>query len=232
MSWLDGVPLVGDALDAWSAHQANKANKKIAREQMAFQERMSNTSYQRATQDMLAAGLNPSLAFSQGGASTPGGASTRIEPVTSGTGAKLAAAAQLRLTNAMARKAEEDATTARFDREWRAHTTDAWAMQNFRDKAEVEIQLVREQLSLMKEQTHSAKTTNEQLRQALELKRRGDQLANQAVEYALPELKATAEMWRSLGEPGKDAGMIQKWVSEAAKILNMFTDRKTTIERR
>lgn len=43
-----------------------------------FQERMSNTSYQRAVEDMKKAGLNPILAFSNGGASTPGGSAGTI----------------------------------------------------------------------------------------------------------------------------------------------------------
>ena len=79
------VPLAGIAASAglgYLAHRgqekANKQNLKIAREQMAFQERMSGTAYERAMADMRRSGLNPLLAFQQGGASTPGGASATM----------------------------------------------------------------------------------------------------------------------------------------------------------
>lgn len=54
------------------------ANRNLAIENRLWQERMSNTAYRRAMYDMRAAGLNPMLAYSQGGASTPGGSSASI----------------------------------------------------------------------------------------------------------------------------------------------------------
>lgn len=57
------------------AAATNLANEQIALQQELFQERMSSTAYQRSRDDMKRAGLNPILMASQGGASTPMGAS-------------------------------------------------------------------------------------------------------------------------------------------------------------
>ncbi len=60
---------------AWDiAQAANAASAQQAAQQMAFQERMRATQYQTVVEDLKKAGLNPMLAYTQGGAGTPAGA--------------------------------------------------------------------------------------------------------------------------------------------------------------
>lgn len=67
------------AAQAFNAEQAQ-----IARE---FDERMANTSYQRAVADMKAAGINPMFAIGQGGAYSPSSPSASIGASPSGANA-------------------------------------------------------------------------------------------------------------------------------------------------
>lgn len=74
------APIIAGVLGVGGQVSANRANQRHAREQMRFQERMSNTAAQRSAQDYAAAGLNPALAY-QRPASTPGGAASSEENV-------------------------------------------------------------------------------------------------------------------------------------------------------
>lgn len=72
------INVVGNLL---GGQQQSQTNIGLADRQMAFQEDMSNTAYQRAVKDMTAAGINPMLAAKLGGASTPVGSMATVENV-------------------------------------------------------------------------------------------------------------------------------------------------------
>ena len=126
-----GASVYGAKEQADAQREANKANVDLAREQMSFsgaqaqremdfQERMSNTSYQRSVADMKAAGINPMMAIGNGGASTPSGAmgagsAPSVEAVPSVVSNSLSSAVDVLRSYADVRKALADADSSRAD---------------------------------------------------------------------------------------------------------------------
>ena len=87
MGMFDGAlgGIAGGVLGFLAADETNRSNRQLAQyqnEQSAaeaqrnrdWQERMSNTAYQRSVKDLSAAGLNPMMAYGSMGSSTPSGA--------------------------------------------------------------------------------------------------------------------------------------------------------------
>lgn len=67
-TWEAGQAGIARDWNASMFNQERQFNAEQAQINRDFQERMSNSQYQRATKDMMAAGINPMLAISQGGA--------------------------------------------------------------------------------------------------------------------------------------------------------------------
>lgn len=113
-----GTSSTNDA-NAKNVEATNRANAEQAQLNRDFQERMSNTAYQRGMQDMSKAGLNPILAYQKGGASSPGGAQAamqtfeRKDPIGASINSAISAASSMQaLKNAAATEKNIEADTA------------------------------------------------------------------------------------------------------------------------
>lgn len=110
--------LIGGLVNYSGQQSTNTANAEQAQKQMDFQNAQTSTSYQRGVADMRAAGLNPMLAYSQGGAGSGTGAQAQMANPASGAvssafeGARTATELQAQKANIELTQAKTDETEA------------------------------------------------------------------------------------------------------------------------
>jgi len=222
-----GFSIGGNLFSAREAKKANKRNVALYRENRDWEERMSNTEWQRGVADMVAAGINPMLAVSQGGASTPTSSAPTVtqEPqwsrVAENVGKNPATllamqqlAANVKLTNANAYKTEKEGDQAAFN------TFPEVMGKRF----DMEMKLLQQQLENEKTKGDLTAAQADQIRQLLpatvqlEIARRRltDEQSTSAAQtrrlegYTEAELRATQKWFEEMGASGKVMEFLNK----------------------
>lgn len=237
--------LVGGLLDsANDANQgrkaqdeANRQNMALAQKQMDFQKEMSSTSYQRAVVDMKAAGLNPMLAYAQGGASTPSGTAAHVEPkapigaATALQGAQTSAAvqqalntrAQTELVLAQAKKVESETidhnvNAAKALEELKILQQETGKRGNERLKSEEEVRIKRWEL---KEAQRAFSAREEANVWAADVQRRKDEA--KLVQMEIPKSAAEAKFYEDLGKANPYLRMAIEVLRGGASAKSIFS---------
>jgi cysteinyl-tRNA synthetase len=219
MGFFDGI--IDAAASFIGGGQANQKNWDIAQANNAFsaaeaqknrdwQEEMRKTQYQTAVGDLKAAGLNPMLAYTQGGAGTPSGATASAtgNPKMEnniGSAADAFFAAQNTTADTMLKNSQQDVNSAQ------AEVGRTQALKNIADEAK------------SNQDTETSKAT-----QHVQMK----QLENIAAEIALKKAQqnqASAQGAKALVE-AENARKINPNASTAGRFMDYLFDKGKSLE--
>lgn len=226
--------LFGASSAAKAQREANAMNYKINLENRDWSERMANTEWQRGVVDMKAAGLNPMLAFHQGGASTPNNSAATVIPEDAwGRGLQSAGAlafqlpqiaANVELTKANARKVGAE---AHILEKTTANQINLSHYQLEKVKKDIEEVISRFQLNdEQRKQIHDLLpeliATQQSTRALQDAQAASARTIPERFQFEKPELQATAELWKKIETQGKAAGWSTRLMKDIFTIINQM----------
>lgn len=172
-----------------AAGEAMQFNSAEAAKNREFQREMSSTAYQRGTKDLLAAGLNPMLALSHAGASTPSGSSASGQAASASAGqpsgghggGDLLALSQAKLLDSQTKRT--DAETLEIGERTKVHGAAVGEKEASADKLRQDVKESIERISNIQQQVRTGASTASHLDQ---------QVTN--LQAALPQIAATVRL--------------------------------------